>query len=167
MDGDGFAGVYDRTKTQNSISMQYRTFNEKHASLHPEFKPLEQHFFEQDIALISLQKSFDFNEYVRPICLPSPNNIKGMGDKWDQNSLADGEQLKIIGFGHTDETKEHPEKLRYADVTKLNPNKCYEDWYAGFGKTKTIFPDKWDDIKSKGFCFKGKNEEVFLLKIDL
>ena len=164
MDGDAIAGVHDRTKPPNSISMQFRKFNEKHASLHPEFKPLEQPFFEEDIALISLQKAFDFNEFVRPICLPSPNKIKDMGDKWDGSIVNDGEQLTIIGFGYTDETKEIPGKLQYADVTKLNPNKCYEDWYAGFGKTETIFPDNWNDIKTKGFCFKGKNEEVFSFK---
>ena len=33
-------------------------------------------FFDLDIALVSLPKLFQFNEYVKPICLP--NNIKAI-----------------------------------------------------------------------------------------
>ena len=104
-----------------------------------------------DIALITLAKAFTFSGYVNPVCLPLPsNNIKfnAFDEKWDE------ELLTISGFGFMDDSKTEPDKMLYANVVKQNADQCYNDW------PKRSEPSDLTQMKSDGFCFKGKNGEV-------
>ena len=67
----------------------------------------------------------------------------------------------ITGLGITEhKTKcipKYPDEILYADVKKVNSEKCYEDWTG-----KSTLPKKWAEEKELGFCSRGKNGEVVL-----
>ena len=104
-------------------------------------------FFDPDIALITLPEPFLLSKCIQPICLPK--------DSFDINSK-DVEKFTITGLGITD-TGNHPDEILYANVDKLNSDKCFEDW-----ECTQDFPRNWKDQKKQGFCSKGKNGEVTL-----
>ena len=62
-------------------------------------------FFDLDIALVRLPKLLEFNEYVKPICLPT-NKVKAI----DEVKKLDEKTLIISGFGWTLETQTSPTK---------------------------------------------------------
>ena len=89
-----------------------------------------QHFFDYDIALITLRnkpfKSFK-QTIVRPICLPDPKVIPS-----DINKLGLDEDITIIGMGSIGKkgTKKNinPLKLQYAEMKRVSPDVCLRKW---------------------------------------
>ena len=108
-------------------------------------------FFDLDIALVRLPKLLEFNEYVKPICLPT-NKVKAI----DEIKKLDEKTLIISGFGWTLETQTSPTKnLQFAKVVKQNSDQCFKD------VCKKDFPPRWETMKTDGFCMRGKNSEVY------
>ena len=110
-------------------------------------------FFHPDIALITLPKPFSTNlPSIQSICLPK--------DDFDVNSK-NVEEFIITGLGmmedKTQNIPKYPDKILYADVDKLDSEKCYQDIVG-----KTTLPKKWDEEIKIGFCSRGKNGEVAL-----
>ena len=109
-------------------------------------------WFNTDIALITLPRPFNWSPSIEKICLPK--------DSFYVNSK-NIEEFIITGLGMTeDETQKipkYPDEILYADVDKVNSEKCYEDMTG-----KSTLPKKWAEEKELGFCSRGKNGEVVL-----
>ena len=108
-------------------------------------------FFDFDVALVSLPKLFQFNEYVKPICLPI-NKIKAI----DEIGKLNGKPLTISGFGRTTQSGEPTKILQFAKVHKQNSDECFHDVFG----TDAQFPPRWTKMKKEGFCYKGENSEA-------
>ena len=86
-----------------------------------------------------------FNHHIQPICLPN--------DDFDYDKV--GRELTLAGFGETEKPKP-PDKIQFANVVKLDSDKCFKDWEA----SKPGFPEDWSKMKKDGFCSRGQNGET-------
>jgi secreted trypsin-like serine protease len=58
-----------------------------------------------DIALLRLQNSVRYTDYIKPICLPEPSF---------RTVITSGETLEVAGFGRTEMYNTSPQKLKVA-----------------------------------------------------
>lgn len=69
-----------------------------------------------DVAILKLSQAVEFNEFVRPICLPQNNEVN-----------VDYGSSIIAGFGKT-ESGDYSEKLIKAEVNIVNHSECAEKY---------------------------------------
>ncbi|XP_022919636.1 phenoloxidase-activating factor 1-like [Onthophagus taurus] len=65
-----------------------------------------------DIGLVRLQRSVTYSDYIRPICLPSPNERATVGNF-----------LTVVGWGRTETGRYSPTKQKLL-VPVVEPNRC-------------------------------------------
>lgn len=91
---------------------QVRQFNVTESFLHPEYKDRS---FYNDIALLKIDRTVDFSDYIRPACLPHQDteiSDRVIVTGWGQTSTSSREQpstlqkvqLKLVPLGVCNET---------------------------------------------------------------
>ena len=64
-----------------------------------------------------------------------------------------------VGKGwRTIQSGEPTKILQFAKVHKLNSDECFTDVFG----TSAQFPPRWGKMKKEGFCYRGKNSEVWI-----
>lgn len=81
--------------------------------IHERFQPFSSSQ-ENDIALLSLERIVEFNDFVRPICLPSPSTFT---EEFDNIPLI------VAGFGKTENSDSSKIKLK-TEIRGLSNNNC-------------------------------------------
>ncbi|XP_054165822.1 serine protease 27-like [Oppia nitens] len=87
---------------------------------HPGFNP-SANMYSSDIALILLDSSVDFDEFLRPICLPPSPTTR----------IPTGTRCTVIGWGKTihDDDADYLSAIHEVEVPIVDHNRCAE-WYA-------------------------------------
>lgn len=90
---------------------------------HPDFN--QGQMLNNDIALIQLEESVEFNQYLRPICLPEPNQALGPDNSKD---------CVVVGFGksHFSQEANYLQVAHFVNVPIVEQSVCSE-WYAEHG----------------------------------
>lgn len=81
--------------------------------------------FENDLALLELDRAVTFDEHVVPICLP------------DRAEKFEGEMATVTGWGRTSFGGDVPSKLMQVKVPVIENTKCQE-WFDFSGHSKRI-----------------------------
>lgn len=102
--------------TQNSIGTMVVKKNLKQVIPHPYYNHVS---FDNDIALMELDSPLVFSDYIKPICLPSP-----------QHDFPVGNTVWITGWGATREGGSAASVLQKAQVRIINHSVC-NDLMAG------------------------------------
>jgi secreted trypsin-like serine protease len=82
--------------------------------LHPSYRATNRHP-ENDIALLRLSRECDYNDFVKPICLPLTEYMRQID--------LDGHSLTVAGWGRTETTLESDVKLK-VDVSVVPLETC-------------------------------------------
>ncbi|CAG2176817.1 unnamed protein product, partial [Oppiella nova] len=117
-------GVTRRTASPFSV----RKRKVLHLLKHPGFNP-SANMYSSDVALILLDTAVDFDEFLRPVCLPpSP-----------QTRLTTGTLCTVIGWGKKihDDDADYLSAIHEVDVPIVDHNMCRE-WYE---KQDVVIPD--------------------------
>ena len=77
---------------------------------HPSQLPSD--VYHDDIAILKFDRPLQFNEFVRPACLPKSDSI-----------LTSGDSLRVSGFGDTKQSTEN-EKLWLVDIPFHDDKEC-------------------------------------------
>ncbi|KAG6465544.1 hypothetical protein O3G_MSEX015218, partial [Manduca sexta] len=80
--------------------------------------------FQEDIAILFLNKAFTYNEFVRPACL-------NFNPDYDKNQL-EGNMGSIVGWGLTGENSLPSEVLQAAELPIVPIDKCIEESPVSF-----------------------------------
>lgn len=90
---------------------------------HPDFN--QGQMLNNDIALIQLEESVEFNQYLRPICLPEPDQALGPDNSKD---------CVVVGFGksHFSQEANYLQVAHFVNVPIVEQSVCSE-WYADHG----------------------------------
>ncbi|XP_051778724.1 ovochymase-2 isoform X1 [Erpetoichthys calabaricus] len=83
----------------------------KQVICHTKFDPFNP--FSYDIAMLELEKEINFNDKVRPICLPNAND-----------NFAPGTLCTVTGWGRLKENGPLPTKLHEVQLAKLEDKRC-------------------------------------------
>ncbi|XP_033096139.1 mannan-binding lectin serine protease 1-like [Anneissia japonica] len=113
-------GVHSRTDNSES------TFQVKPQKIiiHPEFDRVP---FDADIALVKLNKSIQFSNTIRPLCLPEQNPIPtANNDNATNTDHGDGDDNRgvVIGWGRIKTGQLHSDFLREIYVPLVSRRKC-------------------------------------------
>ena len=109
--------------------------------------------FENDIAIIQLDRSVPMTENTSPICLPSHN-------------VPPGEQVTVAGWGTVAErARVHSDVLRQANVNVLQSRNCrvYKDVHYDGSKQLCAAAIDWSKDTWYGRCILIETTEHFLL----
>ena len=69
--------------------------------------------FQNDIAVVTIDAPFDFNEFVQPICLPEFLDDTHVGKK-----------VNVSGFGVINTSGTRPKSLQFVEVPVLTNRNC-------------------------------------------
>ncbi|XP_064817321.1 suppressor of tumorigenicity 14 protein-like [Oncorhynchus masou masou] len=103
---EAYLGLH--VQKQNSKNVQKR--NLRQVISHPYYNA---YTFDNDIALMELDSPVTFSDYIRPICLPSP-----------QHTFPQGNSVWITGWGATREGGSGASVLQKAQVRIINSTVC-------------------------------------------
>lgn len=109
-------GVTRRTSTPTFV----RRRNVRALIQHPGFQISPNHFYSDDIALALLDEPVDFDEFLRPVCLPSAGQ-----------TVPTGTQCSVIGWGKKvhDDYADYQSAIHEVDVPIVGQRKCIS-WYS-------------------------------------
>ncbi|XP_073400354.1 ovochymase-1 isoform X6 [Dendrobates tinctorius] len=107
------AGIHDRSMNESSRQVRMVHF----FAAHEAYNPITRDY---DLALIRLAKELTFNDFVRPVCLPS------MEEPLEPSSLC-----VVTGWGSTREDGQYSNRLQQLPVPILNNNICNSTYYPG------------------------------------
>lgn len=82
--------------------------------MHEDYAPYS-HAQYNDIALIRLSRSVQFNDYIRPVCLPVATHLK--------NINYDNQPVVVAGFGRTKDQRSSDVKLKL-EMSGFNWDQC-------------------------------------------
>ena len=109
-------------------------------------------FFE-DVAIITLKIPYT-QDYIQPVCVPKNSNFR----YFDDNAWF-GQKIWVSGFGYKSLSEPYTSNiLQQARLEILDPIQCF--WDYGYSDRILTDEKKWAKMKRKGFCAKGKNEEI-------
>lgn len=103
-------------------------------TVHESFIPLNENQ-NYDIAILRLRVSVEFNDYVKPLCLPEASLQE-----------FDGEDLIVAGFGRTENSDNSATKLR-TEVRGISNDECRRLYKA---EGKEIFPTQLCALGEEG-----------------
>lgn len=75
--------------------------------------------YQSDIAILRVDKPFEFNSHLLPICLDTNNDVTNI-------ALFPGKSGKVAGFGKT-ESGEQSDILLTATLPFVSPDECYQE----------------------------------------
>ncbi|XP_073505502.1 ovochymase-1 [Phyllobates terribilis] len=127
------AGIHDQLL--NESSRQVRLVHVFAA--HEMFSPITRDF---DLALIRLAEELIFNDFVRPVCLPS------LEEPLEPSSLC-----VVTGWGRTREDGQYSNRLQQLPVPILNNNICNSNYYPG-AISDNMFCAGFPDSGGKDAC---------------
>ncbi|KAM4038283.1 ovochymase-1 [Anomaloglossus baeobatrachus] len=127
------AGIHDRLL--NESSRQVRMVHIFAA--HEMYSPITRDY---DLALIRLAEALIFNDFVRPVCLPS------MEEPLEPSSLC-----VVTGWGSTREDGQYANRLQQLPVPILNNNICNTNYYPG-AISERMFCAGFPDSGGKDAC---------------
>lgn len=111
-------------------------------------------FPRNDIALLKLEHAVDFSEYIRPVCLPTRD---------DMNNVYQGTDATVVGWGMTLDNKvDGKEGLRAVEVTTLKHEEQVEYCDNKFPSVICTSTNK----ATKGFCFGDNGSPLMIKKSD-
>ena len=95
---------------------------------HPDYKPAT---FQNDLAVIRLNRDVTFKEHIIPVCLPE-NREDFLGEK-----------AVVIGWGRTAHGQiTTPSKLQEVEVEVISADTCQE-WFKSNNRRETIYKDEF------------------------
>ncbi|XP_056373760.1 ovochymase-1 isoform X2 [Hyla sarda] len=127
------AGIHDQLL--NESSRQDRRVHIM--ALHEMYSPITNDY---DVALLRLAEELIFNDFVRPVCLPS------VEEPLEQTSLC-----VVTGWGSTGEGEQHFNRLQQLQVPILDNNICNSSYYPG-GISDRMFCAGFPDTGGKDSC---------------
>ncbi|XP_063898963.1 modular serine protease isoform X2 [Helicoverpa armigera] len=98
----------------------------------PRFRGVETNF-QDDLALVVLQKGLQFVMYIRPVCLD-------FDYKFDEEQLKAGSLGKVAGWGYTSAAGQPSPFLKVAELPIVSLNRCFNETPHDF--TSFITTDK-------------------------
>lgn len=99
-----------RIATGQMISANFKEYNVQNLIVHEGYDPMT---FENDIALMKIKESFDFNKNFRSICYSQ------------LSSLPEAVIGTAIGYGSTDQSAQHSHELRKVEMPIVEKEECY------------------------------------------
>ncbi|XP_066475284.1 ovochymase-2 [Tiliqua scincoides] len=130
-------GIHDiKAQEQNSQKRLVKQY-----MIHPAFNSTT---MDSDIALVQLSKPLDFNQYVRPVCLPER-----------EDKIEPSQVCVITGWGIHNEDREESRKLQQLEVPILVSEECqkyYQNHSGGVNKRMLCagFPAEGDKDSCAG-----------------
>ena len=95
-------------------------------TVHEKYNPAT---FQNDIALIRLEKPAIYKQHIVPVCLPPPN-VKYVG-----------ERATVVGWGRTAHGQSStPSKLQEVEVKVISSGTC-QDWFDSNNRREKIYKD--------------------------
>ncbi|XP_075062159.1 ovochymase-1 [Mixophyes fleayi] len=115
-----FAGIHDQHRDEPS--KQERSI--RTIAAHGMFDAIT---YDYDLALLRLEEKFEFNDFVRPVCLPK------IGEPLEPSSLC-----VVTGWGKTEEAGQLSSRLQQLQVPILDPKICNSYYYPGMISERMI-----------------------------
>jgi len=111
---------------QQSEKLPHEDFAIERKEVHPDYNPAT---FQNDIALIRLQKKVVYKEHIIPVCLPEAATSY-VGDK-----------ATVVGWGRTAHGQSStPDKLQEVEVEVISQETCQE-WFDSNNRREKIYKD--------------------------
>ena len=96
----------------------------------------------------------EFNDQINKICIPMTAKFKLHKDGPKTKSWY-GKTLQFAGWGKTnDGTDKMSPILQHVSMEIMRHEQCFRNFHSTAYK-----PNNWKDLKKKGFCLKGSNNE--------
>jgi len=126
---------------QQSEALPHEDYQIERKEVHPSYKAAT---FQNDLALIRLNKDVIFKEHIIPACLPS----------YKESFIAS--KALVIGWGRTAHGQiSTPAKLQEVEVTVISSDKC-QQWFRSNNRKETIYKDEFlcagHEIGGKDSC---------------
>ncbi|OTF82633.1 Group 3 mite allergen-like protein (serine protease), partial [Euroglyphus maynei] len=88
---------------------------------HPGFQMSVDYYYSDDIALVLLEEKVEFDEFLRPVCLPANSSVQ----------VASGTKCMVIGWGKKihDDYADYQSAIHEVEVPIVSHRKCIQ-WYA-------------------------------------
>lgn len=109
---------------EQSELLPHEDYEIERKEVHSEYKPST---FQNDIALVRLNRDVTYREHIIPVCLPSLN----------EDFI--GQKAIVIGWGRTAHGQvATPSKLQEVEVEVISAKRCQE-WFKSNNRKETIF----------------------------
>ncbi len=112
---------------EQSEPLPHEDYEIERKEIHPQYKAAT---FQNDIALVRLNKDVQYKEHIIPVCLPKQQNYVGAS-------------AMVIGWGRTAHGKiTTPSKLQEVEVKVISASTCQE-WFRSNNRKETIYQNEF------------------------
>ena len=113
---------------EQSEKYPHEDYDIEKKSEHPDYKPAT---FQNDLAVVRLNRDVNYKEHIIPVCLP------------DLNENFVGNKAVVIGWGRTAHGAiSTPSKLQEVEVEVITSEMC-QDWFKSNNRRETIFKNEF------------------------
>ncbi len=113
---------------EQSERLPHEDFGIERKEVHPKYKAAT---FQNDVALVRLNRDVQFKEHILPVCLP----------QYKEDFV--GEPAVVIGWGRTSHGKlATPARLQEVEVRVINTTTC-QDWFKSNKRKEVIYEEEF------------------------